>query len=185
MKNTDEESCSSTNVKFSVVYISEHSIRMCDNPGCRDGPPIALDVAEGRRTSIPIDDYEKQRGPRRHRDELRISRLDREALLQRYGYSRDQMEELVQQLKKEKKQNSDKSLVKDMLSSARKVFFQGGNSRKQVADSEKRKGWGRSSDPLVLSKSEDANDLRRHSLHGTVESPKRSSLRLITNKSIH
>jgi len=131
-------------VSFKRVEVYEYSLRLCDNPGCRDGLAVAIDTEIRRSCSDSLDEYEKQRPPIRHRDDLKLSRYEREKLLKNYGCSTAELDEAVARAKKAK--NPDKAIVKSLLCAAKRgLSF---SSSTKVSSSTNGKKLSTNRDPL-------------------------------------
>ena len=69
-------------VSFSFIEIHEFKIGIGDNPAVSAGAPIALGKPIEKASKVDVEKYEclRERVPRLHKDELILSREDREAL---------------------------------------------------------------------------------------------------------
>lgn len=128
--STDCDSSKASCVSFAYLEITEHSLRLCDNPGCRDGPPIGLGTEVEGPKRMSIDEYEQLRVPRRARDDLRLTRIDREGMLQNVGYSRQEMEDITERIRKDKVKSAKKWSIKHMVSTfGRSVLHKSSKSK--------------------------------------------------------
>lgn len=74
-------------VSFDKVNIHEFKITLGDHPSASSGPPVAIDWERKRRvTSLPLDEYEQNRQPRRHRKQLKMSLKTRCGILQKEAH---------------------------------------------------------------------------------------------------
>lgn len=74
-------SCSS--VRFQNITIREYNRTVGDNPACTSGCPMSIGWSVLSEISIPVDDYEKARPPRRERLQMQIPKDVREDMLMR------------------------------------------------------------------------------------------------------
>jgi len=88
-------------VKFTDVEVVMCSLRISGNPACSDYVALELDREVGRNAKMSVEEFEESRPEsRRRRDtHLRLTRFDREEILNFYGVS--DIEEFVMELRAE------------------------------------------------------------------------------------
>ena len=91
----EEPGRSSTNrrsVGFGCLEIHEFYMTLGDHPSAVSGPPVSLDYSKQTTKKISLDDYERDREPRRRRKELKLSYKDRKQILEKHGgFSTDEV----------------------------------------------------------------------------------------------
>ena len=75
-------------VQFSTVTVRDFPRAMGDNPASSCGPSISIGWRHESECTVPLEEYEENRGPRRCGREMIIPVPIREALLREAGYSR-------------------------------------------------------------------------------------------------
>lgn len=87
-------------VQFSTVEIREYDSKLSFNPSCSRGPALELGWRYNQSDSMPIDDYEASNpsGYRRTSKQLIISPEQREIILKEVGYSRQQIEDCINEI---------------------------------------------------------------------------------------
>ena len=138
-------------------------MRISDNPACSDGPPLEIGVSISRSGPIDIDEYERTRRPRRHLLELKLCRFQREELLMENGYSRAEIDEVPERIKRQKEKVCERSRFESFLSAARGLTWNGRYKEKRKESAVDKI----SSMPSVTKK--EALSLRRKSLTPTEE----------------
>jgi hypothetical protein len=78
---------SSTSVSFESITIREYAVTIGDNPSCSSGAPISIDWSYNEKATVPIEDYEKYKPPRREKSELKMPSEIRNNILQEWDYS--------------------------------------------------------------------------------------------------
>lgn len=69
-------------VSFSRLEIREFGMTLGNHPSATSGPPVMLDWdAESERRIVGVDEYERDRNPRRKRGQLRLSYQNRKEIL--------------------------------------------------------------------------------------------------------
>lgn len=87
---SDEEESSSEHterktVSFGGLHVRRYTVTIGDHPCCSTGFPLTLDWDYTDGTSLPIDQYERSRSPRRTREQLKISPEQRCQILSEEG----------------------------------------------------------------------------------------------------
>lgn len=80
-------------VKFGTVEIREHPITVGDNPGGFRGPPLSIEWKAQNRIKMSLEEYEKDRPPRRSGSQMNIPFTVREDMLREAGFSRGELRE--------------------------------------------------------------------------------------------
>lgn len=95
-----------TKVSFGKVDIQEFSYSMGVDVVSRDGPPVAIAYYQPlRANSFELDTFEQVRSvTRRHREDLLLSEIDRITILQRHGYTAEDIEQACWEAEKVRKQ---------------------------------------------------------------------------------
>jgi hypothetical protein len=75
-------------VRFSTITVRDYPRSIGDNPASSCGPSISMGWEHESELSVPIDEYEENRGPRRRGREMIIPVQLREEILRNAGYSR-------------------------------------------------------------------------------------------------
>eukprot|EP00553_Chaetoceros_curvisetus_P004274 CAMPEP_0204632768 /NCGR_PEP_ID=MMETSP0717-20131115/25649_1 /ASSEMBLY_ACC=CAM_ASM_000666 /TAXON_ID=230516 /ORGANISM="Chaetoceros curvisetus" /LENGTH=319 /DNA_ID=CAMNT_0051650713 /DNA_START=112 /DNA_END=1071 /DNA_ORIENTATION=- len=102
-----------SNVSFKTVDIREYNRTLGDNPSCSFGPPVSLDWNYSTEQKISLEDYEKHRGMRRTRYNMRLPARARESLVKmNLGYSDEEVNAVTKDIKKVQRSRS----VNDVLS---------------------------------------------------------------------
>jgi len=106
------------NVSFTKLEIREYSIALSDHPSCSYGPPIQLGWEYCDRKAVELDEYERQRSPRRNMDQMVLSyNVRRYLLLKRAGYSKKELLEAMKEVDRVKRDRT----VTDMLLPVSKI----------------------------------------------------------------
>lgn len=93
------------NVSFHMVDVREYKISISLNPSCSEGPPIELGWEFHSLPSVSVDRFEQCRGPKRRLPEFVLSETSRRRmLLERGGYSRQELKEAVREVEHHKRQ---------------------------------------------------------------------------------
>jgi hypothetical protein len=96
-----------TGVVFHEVQIRNYSQTIGDNPSVSYGPPISLDWGYEEVEPITLDEYEKNRGPRRSTRQMMLNYYNRKNLLTwRCGATEDEMKAAEKEGNKIKGQRS-------------------------------------------------------------------------------
>jgi hypothetical protein len=69
-------------VSFSSLEIHEFNMTLGDHPAAVSGPPVALDYSRAQERVVDLDEYERNRNPRRGRRQLKLSYRDRKGILE-------------------------------------------------------------------------------------------------------
>jgi hypothetical protein len=94
-------------VIFHEVLIRNYEQTIGDNPSVSYGPPISLDWDYEEAVPISLDEYEKNRGPRRNTRQMMLNYYNRKNLLTwRCGATEEQMKAAEQESNKIKGQRS-------------------------------------------------------------------------------
>jgi hypothetical protein len=82
-------------VSFTSLEIREFNMTLGNHPSAVSGPPVMLDLKPASETKvIPLEEYERIRGPRRDRKQLKLSYRQRKSLLeQERGFSPSEIHE--------------------------------------------------------------------------------------------
>lgn len=82
-------------VSFSSLEIKEFNMTLGNHPSATSGPPVMIDWdSEARERVVPLDEYEKERSPRRQRRQLKLSYRDRKGILeQQRGFTPQEVNE--------------------------------------------------------------------------------------------
>mmetsp|Transcript_39258 Transcript_39258/g.81472 ORF Transcript_39258/g.81472 Transcript_39258/m.81472 type:complete len:345 (-) Transcript_39258:250-1284(-) len=75
----------SRSVTFDKIDIHEFNMTLGDHPSAVSGPPMMLDWNAKTSSCMSLDDYERRRGVRRHRRQLKMSMKTRCGILQTEG----------------------------------------------------------------------------------------------------
>mmetsp|Transcript_51987 Transcript_51987/g.62535 ORF Transcript_51987/g.62535 Transcript_51987/m.62535 type:complete len:208 (-) Transcript_51987:159-782(-) len=78
---TEIENDSRQRVCFGHVQIREYPNVLGDNPSCSSGLPLTLDWKYAEFRTVPLDDYEYHRGPRRMTNQLKMTAEMRKNIL--------------------------------------------------------------------------------------------------------
>ena len=105
-KKSGEKSCRPTHPKqlktlsFSQVEIRQYERILGDNPAVTSGPAVSLAWGHFDGKVLPVDDYESNRPPRRHKMELQLSSVERKSILEQAGFTREDIYSSEQEIKK-------------------------------------------------------------------------------------
>lgn len=81
-------------VGFDCLEIHEFYMTLGDHPSAVSGPPVSLDYSQEITKKISLDEYERDREPRRKRKQLKLSYKDRKQILEKHGgFSTDEVNE--------------------------------------------------------------------------------------------
>jgi hypothetical protein len=85
----------SRNVSFSSLEIKEFNVTLGNHPSASSGPPVRIDWDdELNKRVVDLDEYERDRSPRRQRKQLKLSYRDRKSLLeQQRGFTTQEVNE--------------------------------------------------------------------------------------------
>ena len=93
------------NVGFRNVNVREYRVSISHNPSVSEGPPVELGWSFEEATPIPVDLYEESRGPKRRLAEFVLSEnTRRRMLLEKGGYSRQDLKEAIREVEHLKRQ---------------------------------------------------------------------------------
>jgi len=94
-------------VSFSTVQIREYSLILGDHPYCSGGPPLSLGWDHSEAETVPIEVYERSRGPRKSQSQLKMGSEMRKDILARCGcgYTRADFRRAERKLHKERVTN--------------------------------------------------------------------------------
>ena len=88
-------------IRFSTIETRQFNRTLGDNPACTEGPPISLDWDYIDAGSIPIDEYEAKRFPRRSLEELFLSTFTRRRIMSaNFEYTIKELETAEKSVKK-------------------------------------------------------------------------------------
>jgi hypothetical protein len=83
-KDGSKEDAINRTVSFTSLEIREFNMTLGDHPSAVSGPPVMLDrEPASEKRIITLDEYERMRGPRRGRKQLKLSFQQRRALLEK------------------------------------------------------------------------------------------------------
>lgn len=85
-------------VSFGVVHIRKYYVILGDNPGGKAGPPLSLSWMTLPQESIPLDEYETYRDPRRKGMSLILASDYRIKLLKDLGYTEIQIKAVTKKM---------------------------------------------------------------------------------------
>ena len=92
--STSSLNSSKRNVSFTEIRFREYEVSLSHHPSCSFGPPIELGWQYSESESLPVEDYEGKRSPRRETHELLLSyNVRRRMLLKQGGYSKEDLRE--------------------------------------------------------------------------------------------
>jgi hypothetical protein len=101
-------------VSFGNVDVQEFAYSLGCNVVTRNGPPVSIAQSPLRSKRIDVDSFEKDRSlSRRRRDDLLLSEVDRIIILQRCGYTAEEIEEACWDAEKVRKQRLKSIKYKD------------------------------------------------------------------------
>ena len=101
-------------VSFHEVKIRSYQQTIGDNPSVSYGTPISLDWDYEEMEALSLDDYEKERGPRRSPREMMLNYYSRKNLLTwRFGHTEEEVKAAEKQANKAKTQ---RAITKCLLS---------------------------------------------------------------------
>ena len=104
-RSIDDLTSSKRNVSFTEISVREYDVELSDHPSCSFGPPIQLGWDYEEKESIPVEDYEVTRSPRREVHELVLSYNARKRRLKQCGYKKKDIvavEKEVDRIKRER-----------------------------------------------------------------------------------
>ena len=84
-------------ISFGTVSVYTHDMTLGDNPSVTTGPPLMLDWVHLKSECFHIDHFEQLNQGRRKKAR-RIPRNDREAWLQKKGYSRECLDRVLKEI---------------------------------------------------------------------------------------
>eukprot|EP00978_Attheya_sp_CCMP212_P002749 scaffold5633_cov46-Attheya_sp.AAC.1 len=100
-------------VQFSSIEVRPYMRILGDNPGCKEGPSlsIAWDHDESSTIFMPLEEFERSRRSRRHKNKrnLVLNRREREWILTQLGYTKSEMSQnarLMQETQNQRKQTA-------------------------------------------------------------------------------
>jgi len=86
-KESTKSTTSLSSVSFESVTIREYAPTIGDNPSCSHGAPISIGWSYNVKATVPIEDYEKHKPPRRHGSELKMPGEIRNDILLEWDHS--------------------------------------------------------------------------------------------------
>lgn len=93
------------NVTFDRVDVREYEVSISYNPACSEGPPVELGWPFREAPPVTVDNYEKARSPKRRMQEIVLSESTRRRmLLERGGYTRQDLKEAIREVEHIKRQ---------------------------------------------------------------------------------
>ncbi len=96
-------------VKFDMIQVRDYNITLGDNPSCSYGPPVSLDWEYDERDPISLESFEdvKSKIPRRKAYQMHmISRQRSDLLRNEAGFTDDEIEKVVEEMRKIQKERS-------------------------------------------------------------------------------
>lgn len=105
LRRRTEKPCRS--VQFSTVQVHLHEMILGDNPSVLMGPPLTICWLGSSHQKFPVDEFEKNRGPPKRRNQMIWNRQKREDLLFDSGYSRREIESASQAVYKANQQRME------------------------------------------------------------------------------
>lgn len=105
--NDDESEGGTKSVQFTTIEIRDYPQCLGDHPDVNRGAPVSLDWDYQSEQSYDIEEYE-QRSCRKKRSEQQMIRLafEREYILQKLGYSKEEIETRSKSVKDDRKKRS-------------------------------------------------------------------------------
>jgi hypothetical protein len=107
--NNNEYPTLTRSVSFSSVDIKEFKMTLGHHPSVSSGPPVMLDITPMASQVVPLDDYEASRSQtrRRTRRQLKLSRTDRNGILDNEGFTPEQIQDACIEAKKIRQQREE------------------------------------------------------------------------------
>mmetsp|Transcript_34235 Transcript_34235/g.82425 ORF Transcript_34235/g.82425 Transcript_34235/m.82425 type:complete len:373 (-) Transcript_34235:1944-3062(-) len=103
--NTDSRKTFKSSVSFHTINVREYGIELGDNPAVTAGPPLTIGWEYEDVATLPVEDYESQRGKRRFKDEMHIPAKQRESiLLQETDNTKQEISERISTVRKSRSQ---------------------------------------------------------------------------------
>jgi hypothetical protein len=85
-------------VVFATVTVYLHSMILGDNPSVSAGLPVQIDWKPVSSFTRSLDEYEREKGPPRSMQKLKMSQVKRENMLKQYGWERDDVALVLHQV---------------------------------------------------------------------------------------
>ena len=112
LKHTSNETSSANSfssgtvksVSFGQVHIHSHRYTLGDNPSVAGGPPVALAWECSESYIFDLDEYEREKPAPRSKDSTLLPRSLRENILRGEGFSRGELKEASEGVKRIKRQ---------------------------------------------------------------------------------
>lgn len=105
--NAKKETKPRKSLQFTTIEIRKYNRTLGDHPSCSDGPPVQLDWEYTIEPKTDIDEYEKNRLPRRSRRHLALTSITRRnSMYYHFGYTHDEIDKATESVKKIKKQRN-------------------------------------------------------------------------------
>lgn len=106
--NSKSESRRNRHVAFGDVELRRYFITLGDNPSCRIGPPVSLGWEYEEFTTLPVDDYETIRQPKRRSrlHQLVLNMYQRQGIMNRIGIDPEEIESIEKEMKRIQRQRS-------------------------------------------------------------------------------
>jgi len=92
MRRRRRKNLTGKGVQFGVCEIREFPVTLGDNPGGNRGPPLTLSWDHYGTVSMPVEEFESQRPPRRTGSQMNLPRSVREDMLRNAGFSRGEIQ---------------------------------------------------------------------------------------------
>jgi hypothetical protein len=102
-------------LSFGSVQVHSHAVQLGDNPSISSGPPLTISWKSYATDETSLDEYELYKPLPREKQEMVLPRHVREAWLRQAGYSRGEVNERVNQIKKIKSSRMKSSRDCDSL----------------------------------------------------------------------
>jgi len=122
-------------VRFDTVEIREHASILGCNPGVTSGPPLTICWKVLNSQILPLEEYEASRGPRRSALFLKRSKTEREQLLLRSGFDKDQIqkaEELAKAIRSSREESAaERSELQALMRESKRKTQHKRNQKKQ------------------------------------------------------
>ena len=92
MRRRRRKNLTGKGVQFGVCEIREFPVTLGDNPGGNRGPPLTLSWDHHGTVSMPVEEFESQRPPRRTGSQMNLPLSVREDMLRNAGFSRGEIQ---------------------------------------------------------------------------------------------
>ena len=109
-------------VSFSNVEVRYYPIILGDNPGSGYGAPVSISSDYFESATASIDHFEYHRKPRRTRQQLIKTHYSRKMLLKNIGYTEDEINERIREMRVIQKQRSASARSGIIYFAIQKIF---------------------------------------------------------------